>query len=200
MRNAPEIVLRVKIPDAVRGSGLVLVALVLSFWGGTSATAGTPTFSDGMSLKASDLNALSSAVASSNSVGDVVASLLTIQQFQAQRGFGWVLCDGGSLGGTALGGLTGMNALPDVRGQFLRGFNAGRGDGKGDPDGDGHALGTYQADQFAAHSHKVPYWNGSGGGDAFQPAGGGGGASSSTVGGNETRPRNTAVNYFCRVN
>lgn len=140
------------------------------------------------------------ALGSAGALGDVVASLLTPAQFQVQRGPGWVLCDGSALGTTALGKITGAKNLPDLRGQFLRGFNNGRNDGMGDADGDAHALGAFQADQFASHTHtmggvvQVPLLPGGG---VLTP---GGQVPTGSVGGNETRPRNVAVNFYCRVN
>ena len=153
---------------------------------------------------ASTLEQTPTALGSAGSVGDIVASLLTPQQFDAQRGPGWVLCDGKALMGTALGRLSGAANLPDLRGQFLRGFNAGRNDGRGDGDGDAHVLGSSQVDQFGAHVHHLigsAITAQQGGPPAYVPAGGGPQLpDTASAGGNETRPKNVAVNFFCRVN
>lgn len=94
--------------------------------------------------------------------------------------------------------------LPESRGEFLRGWDHGRG-----VDAD-RGVGTYQADAFKAHRHDPLFATGavnsgtilgitnSGAGDRTgsgeQYANGGGGlAYISTVGGTETRPRNLAV-------
>ncbi|MCO5412845.1 phage tail protein [Ralstonia mojiangensis] len=95
--------------------------------------------------------------------------------------------------GTAFGagdGSTTFN-LPDLRAEFLRGWDDGRGVDAG------RGLGTFQADDFRAHSHTVP--NDivfSGNGTAF-PGGPYGvnfsGRFTGTSGGAETRPRNIAM-------
>jgi hypothetical protein len=85
-------------------------------------------------------------------IGDIVTSMLTESQFQAQRNSGWVLMDGRSVGGSKYATVTGSNTLPDARGLALRGKNNGRADGKQNPDGD-VVLGTYQADGFGTHTH-----------------------------------------------
>lgn len=100
--------------------------------------------------------------------------------------------------------------LPDLRGEFLRGLDMGRG---ADPDsgarvnrGDGtagDAVGTRQTSMFAAHSHGYTHP-----GDQFQtvPAGSQAyavvwspfGPSTGATGGNETRPRNVNVRYVLK--
>ena len=54
-------------------------------------------------------------------VGSIVHSMLTLSQFQALSGTGWVLADGGSCTGSTYSSVTGYNTVPDVRGTFLRG-------------------------------------------------------------------------------
>jgi len=91
----------------------------------------------------------------------------------------------GTIGGVG-DGVTTFN-LPDLRGEFIRGWDDSRGV---DP---GRALGTAQADDFKAHTHPI--------GANFISAGAGGGplAGSTTsvysgsTGGSETRPRNIAL-------
>lgn len=97
-------------------------------------------------------------------------------------------------------GTTTFN-LPDLRGEFIRGWDHGRGV---DPDaasrtnrGDGttgDAVGTKQADQFEAHTHGQNYWPNSGGLDVNGTDGTGtptdSGLNTQSTGGNETRPRN----------
>lgn len=85
-------------------------------------------------------------------VGDIVTSTLTEAQFQAQRNGTWVLMDGRAVGGSRYSTITGSSTIPDARGMFLRSKNNGRVDGLQNPDGD-LALGTYQADAFASHTH-----------------------------------------------
>ena len=157
---------------------------------------------------------------------------------------GWLMCDGsvvpkilypalfaviGTASGNGNGSTTTFN-LPDLRGVFLRGVNGARSDGLGDPgDGrtteftggnSGNAVGSYQADAFAAHKHD----NGSfTSGDppylgqyeefgvahydsvlnypypvASWLAGVGETGWTSMVGGSETRPKNVYVNYIIK--
>lgn len=93
--------------------------------------------------------------------------------------------------------------LPDFRGEFLRGWDHGRG---ADPDaasrtnrGDGttgDAVGTKQSHQFASHTHSGAGANGTANGN--QGTGGSqarhvGTQITNATGGNETRPRNVNV-------
>lgn len=96
--------------------------------------------------------------------------------------------------GTVFGvgdGSTTFN-LPDLRGEFVRGFD----DGKGTDSG--RAFGSSQAGQLPSHTHVMPQGL-SGGGGSFQWAGGGNGVSTitSATGGtensSENRPRNIAL-------
>jgi hypothetical protein len=147
-------------------------------------------------------------------VGDVVSSMLTDDQFQAQRvSTEWVLADGRSVVGSLYAKVTGNTNIPDLRGVFLRGKNnltpdesAGR-----NPAGD-LPLGQYQPDALAAHQHdfkygfkqdtaeildriqgstNTPYTFGPDTGEKteIQPN-----ASE------ETRPRNVTANYFIKIN
>ncbi|MFN7341242.1 MAG: phage tail protein [Opitutia bacterium] len=152
---------------------------------------------------------------------------------------GWLFCDGSAVSRTtyaalflAIGtthgvgdGATTFN-LPDYRGAFLRGFDAGRGL---DP---GRVFASYQGDAFESHGHTITdpghqHWSGvnnGGGGDYFgasapaNPTNSAtnrysllGGLTSNTshltsfsptgitisnAGGSETRPKNVAV-YIC---
>jgi hypothetical protein len=79
--------------------------------------------------------------------------------------------------------------VPDLRGEFLRGWDDGRGVDSG------RSFGSAQADEFKSHSHSI-YTNGQSGGM------GGGGfpvyysprtRSTDLTGGTETRPRNVAL-------
>jgi len=92
--------------------------------------------------------------------------------------------------GTTFGvgdGATTFN-LPDLRGEFVRGFDDGRGVDSG------RAFGSAQADEFKSHNHSLQYSFSSG---SSQRADGGGGLSYSgstgSTGGTETRPRNIAL-------
>ena len=80
--------------------------------------------------------------------------------------------------------------LPDARGEFLRGWDDGRGVDAG------RVLGSWQADELKAHTH--PETRTVDGGSGY-PGGDGGSllnTDTGSTGGDETRPRNIAV-LFC---
>lgn len=135
-------------------------------------------------------------------VGSYITADITEAQMQTQMGTGFVLADGRSAVGSAYETLTGKTNIPDTRGLVLRGKNEGRADGKENPDGE-IALGVYQADELAAHTHSV---SNAGGG---APGGGKSGAPSNnalpfpdtdSTGGNETRGKSFSGNRFIRIN
>jgi microcystin-dependent protein len=76
-------------------------------------------------------------------------------------------------------------ALPDCRGEFLRGLDDGRGVDAG------RGIGTSQADQIKSHSHA--YSLGVTGGSGAPTPNASGTAQTQATGGNETRPRNVAM-------
>lgn len=157
-----------------------------------------------MNLQASSLNAM---------IGMVGA-------FAAAPGGGWLVCDGSAVSRTTYAALFGIISddygngdgsttfnVPDYRGEFLRGVDAGAGN---DPDaasrtdrGDsttGDNVGTKQDHTLDAHTHTIAtYDSNSGTGNnvvgesdpAFH-----GNATSGTTGGNETRPRNVGVLFY----
>ena len=124
----------------------------------------------------------------------------TIQAFATtEMPVGFRLCDGTQFNATTypdLFQMLGQNVLPDLRNQFLRGWN-------NDSDGFGNVRGllSKQDDQFEAHSHDYQ--------DNFTTSqnyitGGPTGAprnptdqtrTTTTVGGDETRPTNVSVAY-----
>lgn len=120
---------------------------------------------------------------------------------------GWLKCNGAAVSrtlyaalfnviGTTYGagdGSTTFN-LPDLRGEFVRGLDDGRGVDSG------RALGTAQADAFASHTHQGPtygYGNGTTnwgtGGGTYQAT-----ATTTAAGGTETRPRNQALLWIIK--
>ena len=125
---------------------------------------------------------------------------------------GWLECDGSAVSrttyadlfaviGTTFGegdGSTTFN-LPDLRGEFVRGWDHGRGADVG------RELGTAQGDEFRTHSHRVEigyYVHGGG-----RPLSGYRAVDRSVdeqypttpVGGPETRPRNVALMYIIKT-
>ena len=137
----------------------------------------------------------------SGTLGDVVSSLLTESQYQNIQGSGWVLADGRSVSGSSYHTLTSNSNIPDLRGRFLRGLDPTNAT---DPDGSGRSLGDDQSDAYKSHKDGVyynieGYTGGGGGGDHVN------GAHHGTVGTtysgySETRPKNTSVNYFIKIN
>ena len=116
---------------------------------------------------------------------------------------GMLVCDGAAVSRTTYAelfaiigltfgagdGSTSFN-LPDLRGEFIRGWDAGRGVD------DGRSMGSSQSDELAAHSHSFELQSGT---EANGPHGNTGGPHASTQfvtgssGGVETRPRNVAL-------
>lgn len=85
--------------------------------------------------------------------------------------------------------------IPDLRGEFVRGWDDGRGVDTG------RAIGTAQADELKSHAHKYGFSpaNYAGGSyPAVSPAAQNGYDTAAT-GGTETRPRNVALLYCIKV-
>ncbi|HCK17881.1 MAG TPA: hypothetical protein DHW36_05150 [Thalassospira sp.] len=138
---------------------------------------------------------------------------------------GWLVCDGSAISRTeyadlfaAIGTVWGAGDdvttfnLPDLRGEFVRGFDAGRGVD------DGRVFGSTQADGFKQHGHTSHYssqFHGYGtGGNSWQSnfAGEPGGVNANMTtttelisdsldvsASNETRPRNIAMTYAIKA-
>lgn len=124
---------------------------------------------------------------------------------------GWLAADGSTVSRTtyddlfaAIGTTFGVGdgsttfVLPDLRGEFIRGLDGGRGVDTG------RTLGSTQAEDLAAHTHGFTQYQGSGGSvsDAvakLEQAGAGGDDqlaktfTTAASGGTETRPRNLAL-------
>lgn len=121
---------------------------------------------------------------------------------------GWLKCAGQAVSratygalfayiGTTYGagdGSTTFN-VPDMRGEFIRGLDDGRGVDVG------RVIGTSQGDSFKSHTHQVSLGVDLYGGAYVQPNSNGptGSVSTSYEGGNETRPRNVALLYCIKT-
>lgn len=119
---------------------------------------------------------------------------------------GWLDCDGSAVSrttysnlfsaiGTTFGtgdGSTTFN-VPDLRGEFIRGWDDGRGVDSG------RTFGSFQLDEFKSHTHSMTFSRT--GWDAYTGLNVGSGYSQNTgaTGGNETRPRNIALLYCIKT-
>lgn len=145
-----------------------------------------------------------------SSVGDVVSSMLSEAQFQAERDDTWVLMDGACVACSDFACITCSCTIPDARGQFLRGKNNSRSDGQENPDGDS-TLGVQQTDSMQGHVHRTFGSNSGVGSQTYSQTTGTDRTLTSDVpftdGVNgtprtdsETRVRNITINYFIKIN
>ena len=119
---------------------------------------------------------------------------------------GWLDCDGSAVSrttystlytaiGTTFGagdGSTTFN-VPDLRGEFIRGWDDGRGVDSG------RTFGSAQADELKSHRHSIAFAGS--GWDAYSGLNQGTGVTDYTdyTGGDETRPRNIALLYCIKT-
>ncbi|MXD16398.1 phage tail protein, partial [Escherichia coli] len=112
---------------------------------------------------------------------------------------GWLKCNGAAFSAEEYPELAKAyptNKLPDLRGEFIRGWDDGRGVDAG------RALLSAQSDLFKAHHHSFTFFIGyaaGGGTGAVYDYSGNAGRDTGDTGGNETRPRNIAFNYIVRA-
>ncbi|HCD1361700.1 phage tail protein [Klebsiella pneumoniae] len=112
---------------------------------------------------------------------------------------GWLKCNGAAFSAEEYPELAKAyptNKLPDLRGEFIRGWDDGRGVDAG------RALLSAQSDLFKAHHHNFSFfraWAVDGGTGAVYDFNGSAGRDTDDTGGNETRPRNIAFNYIVRA-
>lgn len=122
---------------------------------------------------------------------------------------GWLECDGSSVLratypdlftaiGTTHGSVDGTHfTLPDLRGEFIRGWDHGKGTDSG------RAFASTQTDTFAAHTHTFSVMDNDANNGSFadgttvnSPSGT---VTTSSTGGTETRPRNIALMYCVKT-
>ena len=142
-----------------------------------------------------------------------IGSIETFAGVAAKIPEGYLLCNGQEVSrttykdlfdviGTTYGSTSGTTfKVPDLRGEFIRGFDAGRGVDIG------RVFGSWQVDEFKTHNHNVTglikdysstLWGYTGATNnviwKINMVGG----ITSFSGGNETRPRNIAMNYIIK--
>jgi len=115
---------------------------------------------------------------------------------------GWLKCNGATFTAAQYPKLAlayPSLVLPDLRGQFIRGWDDGRGLDSG------RTLLSAQTGSIESHSHTVDYVS-SATDDGSGPLSSGAGTAGGTItfttnatGGTETRPRNIAFNYIVRA-
>ncbi len=120
---------------------------------------------------------------------------------------GWLACNGASVAtatyaalfaaiGYTYGGAGASFNLPDLRGEFIRGADGGRGVDAG------RVIGSWQAGQMPYHTHAISS-SPSGGNDGFEGAANSGasqsGGAGGTENGSENRPRNVALMYCIKT-
>lgn len=133
-----------------------------------------------------------------------VGSVLPFARSSAPVGF--LECDGAAVSRatySALFGIIGTTFgagdasttfnVPDLRAEFVRGWDHGRGEDSG------RAFGTAQADELEAHTHTFPVsdndTNNGSKADGTTTSSTSGTVTTSSTGGTETRPRNIALMY-----
>lgn len=167
----------------------------------------------GIALEKGDFTQLKLAIAAMIAAGGAafVPAGSTITFAAPAAPAGWLECDGAVVAratypalfaaiGTVFntGGETGAQfRLPDLRGEFVRGWDHGRGIDAG------RALGSAQADELKAHTHSIPANSDQETGNGFvEDANGTGTArttSTGSTGGAETRPRNVALMWIIKT-
>jgi len=119
---------------------------------------------------------------------------------------GWLKCNGAAVSrttyatlfaaiGTTYGSGNGSSTfnVPDLRGEFVRGWDDSRGVDSG------RSLGSFQADEFKSHTHTFAGSQASGGEGRSDRDGTRATKTTNATGGSETRPRNIAMLYCIKT-
>lgn len=176
---------------------------------GTTSGSEKLTVSGNISVSGSLTDGTNSVTIADLAVGGEGVPVGAILAFPSSIPTGWLECNGSAISRTAYAalfneigtlygagdGATTFN-IPDLRGEFIRGYDNGRGVDSG------RGLATTQSDQNKAHTHDVIIGN-TGGGSQTQLYKTSTYSSTTTLtgkaassGGNESRPRNIAM-YQC---
>lgn len=173
---------------------------IYKYWYDTSGSKVVLKIYDGASWKEINLG---------GGAGVSIGSIETFAGVAAKIPEGYLLCNGQEVSratykdlfdviGTTYGSTSGTTfKVPDLRGEFIRGFDAGRGVDNG------RTFGSWQVDEFKSHNHGFPHKY-----ISTLSTGGGQGTTTSSAGstpayvlntgGTETRPRNIAMNYIIK--
>jgi hypothetical protein len=136
-------------------------------------------------------------------VGTIIASLLEPKVFYHKFGESWCLADGSKISSQSkFSVLTGSNKLPDCRGMFLRGYNAGKVRGARDPNTK-RSVGSYQPDatnnQIAYHLYRNTDWNSEFTDTTVSHTDESNNRENALVA-TETRPKNISVYFYIKIN
>ena len=165
------------------------------FLQGTDGTTNNVTFKAGSGISLDNSTAGETTISASTS-GVPTGS---IQWFAGNTvPAGWLKCDGSSYSTTAkaalfsaigimYGGSGGNFNVPDLRGEFIRGWDDSRGIDSG------RGMGSNQGEAIQSHAHSVFHASGGSGNNMAFGSGYGVGYSTGAAGGPETRPRNVAL-------
>ena len=183
------------------GSGLTGVTavgsgVVLQNNGSPVGAAATLNFSTGLTV-----STVSAGIATISTISsEIVGSVISVASSTAPTGY--LKANGASLStttyaslfaaiGYTFGGSGGSFSVPDLRGEFIRGWADDRAVDTG------RGFGSSQADDFKSHTHNIPAYNDSDGGFIDSAAGNSlvSNVTSGSTGGTETRPRNIALLY-----
>jgi len=164
----------------------------------------TPASADNMNkieqgISDNDLNKMD------NSQGNILCPPGAVMQFaMVTVPGGWLKCNGALISRTtysslftAIGTIFGAGdgsttfGLPDLRGEFIRGFDDSRGIDTS------RVFGSTQTDDFKAHTHGIGFGGNLIAGASSNISAGAGTslAATASVGGTETRPKNVALLY-----